>query len=220
MKVKNKLRAGFGFLFIVVMLFGAVSLYYINRISANAKVILKDNYETLGYCREMRTILDENSLPLNADAIAQFNAELKKEAHNLTEPGEKEVVINLTKAFISLQKNELSAEKTTRKYLRQIEAINMQAIVSKNDKAQASVEESTLFLGLAAAFTFLVLFSFSVNFPGIILNPLNTLLKGIRAVGQKNYNERIHFDQNDEFAEVGKAFNDMAIKLNDWENSN
>ena len=76
MKVKYKLWAGFGFLFTVVILFGVISLYYINRISGNAKVILKDNYESLSYCREMRAILDENSLPLSADAINKFNFEL------------------------------------------------------------------------------------------------------------------------------------------------
>ena len=60
MKIKNKLRLGFGFIFIVVLFFGIVSLYYITEISDNAKVILKNNYETLNYSREMRTILDEH----------------------------------------------------------------------------------------------------------------------------------------------------------------
>jgi NtrC-family two-component system sensor histidine kinase KinB len=75
MKIKNKLRLGFGFLFIVVLSFGAVSLYYIHEISDSAKVILKNNYETLSFAREMRTILDENKLPLNHNAINDFNRE-------------------------------------------------------------------------------------------------------------------------------------------------
>jgi signal transduction histidine kinase len=220
MKVKNKLWVGFGFLFIVVLFFGAVSLFYINQISNNSEVILKNNYESLSYCREMRTILDEQSLPLNKIAVDAFNAQLVNEENNITEPGEKAAVANLKVAFDLLQKDPGLTERDVRKYLRQIEVINMQAIKHKNDKAQASVKESTIFLGLAGAFTFLVLFSVSVNFPGFILNPLNRLLSGIRAIGQNNYNERIHFDKNDEFAEVANAFNDMAVKLKDWENSN
>lgn len=43
------------------MLFGAFSLLYVNKISISAKVILKDNYETLRYTRAMRSIIDENS---------------------------------------------------------------------------------------------------------------------------------------------------------------
>ncbi|SDE68524.1 Signal transduction histidine kinase [Mucilaginibacter pineti] len=226
MKVKNKLRLGFGFLFVVVLFFGAISIFYINQISNSAKIILKDNYETLSYCREMRTILDENSLPLSNAAIEKFNGQLAKEEHNITEPGEAAGVAGIKASFNLLQNKTASladlaiAERTTRRYLRQVETINMKAIVHKNDRANTSVDESTLFLGFAGTFTFLVLFSFSVNFPGFILNPLNTLLTGIRAIGQKNYSQRIHFDKNDEFAEVAGAFNDMAIRLNEWENSN
>jgi len=220
MKVKNKLRLGFGFLFAVVLFFGVISLFYINQISNSAKVILKDNYESLSYCRDMRTILDENPLPLNKAVIAHFNRELIKEEHNITEANEKAAVANLRSAFNDVQKGLPGAEKNARKYLRQVELINMEAIMRKNDAAQASVKESTVFLGFTGAFTFLVLFTVSVNFPGFIINPLNRLLAGIRAIGQNNYNERIHFDNNDEFAEVATAFNDMAVRLKEWENSN
>src|SRR3954470_10418321 len=103
MKVKNKLRLGFGFLFIVVLLFGGISLYYINRISNNAKVILKDNYETLNYCREMRGILDENNLPLTDALIYKFDKALVKEEHNITEKGEGRTVADLRTSFKILQ---------------------------------------------------------------------------------------------------------------------
>ena len=226
MKVKNKLRLGFGFLFIVVFFFGAISIFYINEISNNAKVILKDNYETLNFAREMREVLDENTLPLNPSALSSFNQQLIKEENNITEVGEQEAVRKLRASFTVLKNaaatlpQQLQAEKDARKFLRKIEILNMQAIVRKNDTAHASVDKATLFLGLAGSFTFLVLFSFSVNFPGFISNPLNTLMEGIREISQKNYNQRIHFEKQDEFAEVGRAFNDMAVRLDEWENSN
>jgi len=225
MKVKNKLRLGFGFLFVVVLFFGALSMFYIREISNNAKVILKDNYESLNYCRDMRSILDENNLPLNAASVKHFESELDKEANNITEQGEAHAVNALKNAFKTLQagtgmNNLQEAEKQVRRGLLKIEDINMRAIVRKNDMARKSVDESTLFLGFAATIAFLVLFSFSVNFPGFIIDPLSTLLSGIRAIGQKNYKQRIHFDKDDEFAEVANAFNDMAKQLDDWENSN
>lgn len=226
MKVKIKLRLGFGFLFIVVLFFGATSVFYINEISNSAKVILKDNYESLSFSRKMRTILDENSLPLTATAIKQFKAELIREEHNITEQGEKQAVEGLHKAFEGLQSTyatinqQVQVEREARRYLRAIDVVNMRAIVHKNDQAQASVNKATLFLGLAGSFTFLVLFSFSVNFPGFISDPLNALLAGIREISLKNYKQRLHFKENDEFAEVAIAFNDMATRLNEWENSN
>jgi NtrC-family two-component system sensor histidine kinase KinB len=220
MKVKNKLRLGFGFLFAVVLFFGVVSIFYINQISNSAKVILKDNYESLSYCRDMRAVLDEHSLPLNKAAVTAFNNQLVKEEHNLTETGEKQAVASLRSAFTDLQNGAITAERTARRYLRQIELINMRAIMRKKDIAQASVKESAIFLGFAGCFAFLVLFTFSVNFPGFIANPLQRLLAGIKAIGQNNYNQRLHFDQNDEFAEVANAFNDMTVRLKEWENSN
>jgi len=226
MKIKTKLRLGFGFLFIVVLFFGATAIYYIQEISKNAKVILKDNYETLSYTREMRTLLDENSLPLTAAVAAQFNQQLVKEERNITEKGEHEAVVKLRTAFNKLGQTGLSAgrqqaaEREVRSHLRQIELLNMQAIVRKNDTARASVNRASLILGFAGTFTFLVLFSFSVNFPGFIANPLRALLEGIREISEKNYSKRLHFDQGDEFAEVASAFNNMATRLNEWENSN
>jgi len=225
MNVKNKLRLGFGFLFVVVLFFGAISMFYIRQISGNARVILKDNYETLNYCRDMRRILDENSLPLGAASIKHFEAQIDKEAHNITEKGEQDAVNGLQASFGKLltgnaESDLLESEKQVRRYLLTIEEINMQAIVRKNDTARKSVDESTLILGFAASIAFLALFSFSVNFPGIITGPLGTLLSGIRAIGQKNYKQRIHFDKNDEFGEVAGAFNEMARQLDEWENSN
>ncbi|MDB5288482.1 MAG: sensor histidine kinase [Mucilaginibacter sp.] len=226
MKIKNKLRLGFGFLFIVVLSFGAVSLYYIHEISESAKVILKNNYETLSFAREMRTILDENKLPLNRKALNDFNRELIFQETNITEKGEATATAALRKAFNVLASGssnateQETAQHDARAQLRQIERLNMQAIVRKNNIAQASVDKATLFLGLVGSFTFLVLFSFSVNFPGFIANPLKALLEGIREISRKNYNQHLNFSENDEFADVAAAFNDMAARLKEWENSN
>ena len=226
MKIKTKLQLGFGFLFVVVLIFGAVALFYLRQISESSKVILSNNYETLSFTREMRTVLDENNLPLNAQATAKFNTQLNRQEHNITENGEKELTIKLREAFSGLREPGTNnttlqqAERDMRLQLRSIEELNMAAIVRKNDAARKSVSEATLFLGLAGSITFLVLFSFSVNFPGFIANPLRALREGISEISERNYDKRLHFEENDEFAEVAGAFNNMAARLNDWENSN
>src|SRR5215217_6092039 len=99
MKIKTKLRLGFGFLFVVILFFGGISLYYMNEISLRSKVILKDNYETLNYTSKMRSILDENTLPLSEQAMAQFDKELWLEGKNVTEAGEGKAVNKLKAAY-------------------------------------------------------------------------------------------------------------------------
>jgi NtrC-family two-component system sensor histidine kinase KinB len=82
MKIKTKLLLGFGLLFLVVVFFGIVAIYYIDAISENSKKTVKNNYETLTFTRDMRSVLDENDLPLSATAILDFNSALVKQEHD------------------------------------------------------------------------------------------------------------------------------------------
>ncbi|QJD96993.1 HAMP domain-containing protein [Mucilaginibacter robiniae] len=226
MKIRHKLRLGFGFLFLAVLLFGATSLYYIQEIAASAKTILKNNYETLGYTKAMRTILDENSVPLNIKAITDFKNQLAQQEHNITENGEAAATEQLQQKFAQFispsakVRNLQETERQIRQQLRTIETLNMQAIVKKNDRARAAVNHAIVLLGLVGTFTFLVLFSFSVNFPDIVAGPLRALLEGIQEISHKNYRQHLNFNRNDEFGELATAFNSMAVRLNEWENSN
>jgi len=226
MKIKTKLHLGFGFLFVVVMFFGTVTLYYLYEISQSANVILKDNYESLRFASAMQAILDDSGPQLSKQASIEFDKQLHLEENNITEKGEKNAVLALRKAYMLIidpavllaQKGE--ALHTARFELRTIEQLNMDAIVRKNDIAKNSVKRASIIMGFAGTFSFLILFSFSVNFPGFVANPLRELSEGIREISRKNYKQRLMFASNDEFSELGGAFNEMASRLNEWENSN
>lgn len=226
MKIKTKLRLGFGFLFVVVIFFGIISLHYMNKISVSSKVILKDNYESLRYIREMRAILDDNELPLSKAANDKLAVLLMKENNNVTEKGEKEAVADLTEAFQLLTApgaeltDQSQAVRKMHLQLRVIDDLNMNAIVRKNDTAQKSVEKAATYLMFAASLCFIILFSFSVNFPGFVANPLREFSEAIKAISRKNYKQRLDFKGNDEFSELADEFNAMASQLNKWENSN
>lgn len=220
MKLKTKLRLGIGFLFVILLSFGAISLYQINRISESTVLILKDNNHSLQYAKEMRLLIDGDSLQ-QATSISRFKDLLEKEKQNITEPGEKEVVLQLYKAlelFLATRNNNQLAQIKSAIY--QIEDLNMQAIVSKSQLSEKTVAHSTLYLGLAAFIFFIILFTFILSFPGFIANPLALLLDGIREIGKKNYKQRLHFKGTEEFAQLAIAFNDMARKLDSWESSN
>lgn len=221
MKIKNKLRLGFGFLFLTVLSFGALSGFYLNEIANDSKVILKDNYESIGFTGEMRKVLDNNNLPLSGEADSRFEQALQKQEHNITEAGEKEITSSIRNNYEALKiENSVLQERALRRDLTRVEEINMKAIVRKNNQAQASVKKATLYMELIGGFILLILFSFSVNFPGFIANPLLELKEGIQEIGRKNYKARLNFPANDEFSSLADAFNQMASKLNEWENSN
>lgn len=226
MKIKTKLRFGFGFLFLVVLFFGGISLYYMNEISLQSKFILKDNYETLNYTGKMRSILDEQALPLSAQARKTFEKLLILEEGNVTEAGEGKAVAALNRAYQMMispattlsEKN--SAIILMRRQLKLIDDLNMSAIAGKNATAQSYIEQSSMYVVFAASICFLVLFSFIVNFPGFVANPLREFSDAIREISRKNYKSRLEFKGADEFTELADAFNAMTTDLNKWENTN
>src|ERR1700745_2681402 len=85
--VKNKIRLGTLFLFLLLLLSGGLGIYNLVRLKNDAKMILEDNYESLGYCHVMQRQLD--SLAINRRvALETFENALKKQEGNITEPGE------------------------------------------------------------------------------------------------------------------------------------
>jgi NtrC-family two-component system sensor histidine kinase KinB len=225
MKIKKKLLLGFSLLFIVVLIFGIVSIYYIKVISETSSITLKNNYATLKFTREMRSVLDENDLPLNSVAINTFDNALKKQENNITEPGESIATSNLRKAFRLLTGSSSNlnqtqqAERDARLQLKNIEGLNMHAIELKNNYTHSTVDRSTFFLGGMVFITFLILFVLIVNFPGFILNPLQELANAFHQISQKNYNARLHFQTSDEFIQLADEFNIMATKLDEEQNA-
>lgn len=219
MNIKNKIRVGLGLIFIIVLFFGGISIYFISQLSDSAKVILKNNYETLSFTRGMRTVLDINKLPLNGAAKADFNTELVKQEHNITEKGEYQATAEVRKAFTVLQNaaatqsQQESAVYDARNALRKIEGLNMAAIVTKTDAAQASVNNAVIILGVICCFTFLALFSFSVNISGFVADPLLKLKEALVEISNKNYNYCLELNKNEEFEDLSDAFNRMTALL-------
>jgi NtrC-family two-component system sensor histidine kinase KinB len=226
MKIKTKIRLGFGFLFLVVLFFGALSLYYVNQISLSSKVILKDNYASMKFVRFMRSTLDDHTLPLPESAVKELSAQLRLEANNITEAGERQAVAALTHAIKQITAKDADRQsqaiglKQAYRQLKVIDAVNMNAIVRKNDAAHRNVDMAVQYIVVTASICFLILFSFVVNFPGFVANPLREFSEAIKEIGRKNYKQHLQFSGTDEFTELAREFNAMASQLMRWDNSN
>ncbi|MES2419137.1 MAG: ATP-binding protein [Bacteroidota bacterium] len=226
MKLKTKLRFGFGFLFLVVIAFGVISLNQIHEIATRSKIILKDNYNSLTYVSELRSIFDAQNGAFTEKTANEFRKILSLEEANITEPGEREAVSLLRQVFNTIKRNDISLKERAeasiqiRQQLHRIDEINRNAIVKKNNDARVATEKATLYLGITAFITFIILFSFVVNFPGYIANPLRELSAGIKEISRKNYVQKLEFKGNDEFSELAEAFNKMALALKNWDASN
>ncbi len=225
MKIKTKLRLGFGFLFIIVLSFGLIALFFLNELSDKSKVILKDNYKSLKYVAAMRNVIDQHAFPLSPTQLNIFAENLKNEGLNITEPGEKAAFWKLKAAFTALKDSKSATIKESniknlRVALQNIEQVNMKAIYDKNELANETSSRANLYIMIAATLSFIILFTFIVNFPGFVANPLAEFSAAIKQISRKNYKQRLHFENGDEFTELAHSFNKMVLKLNEWENSN
>ncbi|HVD97212.1 MAG TPA: ATP-binding protein [Cytophagaceae bacterium] len=221
MKIKTKLSLGLIFLFAAVVLLCSLGTYYIHKLSNEARRITKDNYESLVYTKNMMRALDEMEADQKSSVLL-FEKNLQAQEKNITEREEKELTAELRSEFQNLKTDTVTEAKKNliRQKLYRITEVNLQAILRKNVEAGAAADEAILYMGLIGVFTILITFSFIVNFPGYIANPIHELTESIKEISKKNYSQRVHFKSNDEFGELALAFNKMAKELDDYENSN
>ncbi|WEA03119.1 HAMP domain-containing sensor histidine kinase [Mucilaginibacter sp. SJ] len=226
MTIKNKLRAGIGFLFVLAIICCGMSIYFLNRLSVDAGAVLKDNYKTVKYMQNILTAIDLRTDKLSADQQKKINDNLVLQEHNITEVGELQLTDSLRAIFERLTQepnNKITEDDLRNRLHKQVYGImklNMDAIARKNDIANTTSKRGSLLVAFLGAFLFLVAFSFAVNFPGYIANPIKELTARIKEVSNKNYHQQIHFESDDEFGELGQAFNNMTRKLDEFENSN
>lgn len=219
-RLKTKLSLGLNFLFVVIVLFGVLGLFYINRLSNDGRLVLKNNHESLVYCNRMLQSLED--LQTDKNAMAIFMENLKKQQANITEVGEKEATDDLTRNFNELLTNPSDSTNYSdiRRSIYKIQDLNEMATVRKNTAAQQTAENAKDVLTVLFTILTLVAFTFIFNLPGIISGPIRSLSEGILAVAGKDYKKRIYLRQGDEFGDLANAFNTMAEKLDEYENSN
>ncbi len=119
MVLKTKLSLGIGFLFAIIFALAGFCSYYIQKLSQESDNILKDNYNSLVYAKNMFSALDDMNLAITsvifnpnqtanpADyyekiftaARTEFEKYLKQENGNITEINEKEYVDVLNKTY-------------------------------------------------------------------------------------------------------------------------
>jgi len=226
MRLKTKLSISLAFLFAVILLFGILGVYYINRLGSDVEKITKNNHETLVYCNNMLRDLEKirngkEELKIK-DATKEFGDNLIKQQNNITEIGEKEATDDVTKNFKELLANpeDSSNYPEIRLGIYQIQELNEAAILRKNSVAQKTSEDAKLVLTIIFTILTLIAFTFIYNLPSILSNPIRKLSEGIGEIANKNYTKRIYLNQKDEFGDLANAFNVMAGKLDEYESSN
>lgn len=232
MTLKAKISSALAFLFAIILLLGGLGAYYLTQLADDSQAILQDNYISLEYVGNMQRALaglrnqpssrlpDRDALSDFETNLKKFELNLKKQETNVTEAGEKEATTAVRRAFDRLRAGvDPATIGRIEQALFQIDNLNRQAIVRKNEVAKQTAKDALLYLAAVGTLCVLILLSFIVNFPGYIANPLRELTRGIKQVASRNFEERLHFRSSDEFGELARSFNSMAQKLDEYEHS-
>lgn len=219
MKIKTKLNAGVGLLFLMILILSVLSGWYINQLKKDTNNILVANYNTLQYSRNMLLALEEiNSDPL---AFQSFEKHLDKQKKNVTELGEKEATENVSTHFEALKKDSGNAalQSSIRKDIAELMQLNMVAIEHKSSVADATAKSAITVISVTGMLCFVIAFTLLVNLPSNIANPIQILSESITQIANQNYKERVHFESNSEFGQLARSFNTMAEKLQEYSES-
>ncbi len=221
LNVKNKIWLGTLFLFLLLLVTGGVGIYYMAKLKAEGKNVLKENYESLSYCHTMQQQL--HSVTINdVHSIKKFEEALKQQEANITEPGERDVTNNLRSDFTTLKSGDTSRQtlKAIEDHLQSVLYLNMQAIQQKSKATEETTDNALTIIITLSALVFLIAFTFIINFPSVVTEPISRLTEAIKEIANKNYKHRIHIKNKDEFGQLARAFNGMAERLEYFESSN
>lgn len=124
MSLKTKLSLGLGFLFLIIVALGVFSSFYVGKLGQDAENILKDNYMSIAYARNMLAAVEDMRTSIGSvlagpggtgtisdyyqrlfgSGRSAFEANLQAEKGNITEIREKDTVEALGQNYESFIK--------------------------------------------------------------------------------------------------------------------
>jgi len=238
---------------VVLIIISVLSVTLISKLGSHSQTILKDNYRSVLAAQRMKEAIErmdsaalfiiagrpDKGLPQAAQNRPLFEAELKVQEGNITEPGEAEVTTRLRVLWTEYQRKfdhlvELKDPQASRQfYFTELEpgfekvkntadeilALNQDAMVRKSNDVQRAAERmNNITIGAVVAAVILGLF-LSTLLTQRILRPLSQLSQATKSLGEGNFNARANLHGNDELAQLARDFNSMADRLSQYRNS-
>jgi len=245
LSIRTKFTLGMIFLFIIILVLSVFSGFYMNKLSKKTSAILKENFLSVVYAREMsehiayinNEIFDSflnnktpDSLKIYTE-LGYFDKSLQDEKKKLTEPGEDKLVSVIEVDFKDYSKSVknslglphssekiLSVQNISAELLEQLvllSEMNGKALEIKADDAKESSKSALTRMTILATLCFLIGMSFTFSFASYFNQRFFILYSGIKEIISGDFNKRLLLDGKDEFYELSLIFNDMIDKLSD-----
>ncbi|MBN2175237.1 MAG: HAMP domain-containing protein [Bacteroidales bacterium] len=245
MKIKTKLTLSFLILLVVIFVTAGIAAYYLERLGNETKAIMKDNYRTVTYMDGIADELD-GLLILNAgnkvNGTEQIRVIFQKtdsimtlQMANITEQGEAELSKRLKSGLQTLEKKWLniihSVDLTANREelisdlenimqeVGTIRSLNSETMYKRSLYAGEIADRVLLYMAIFGLVGIVIGLFFLIVLPPYLTKPINNIMEGIRQISRRNYKYKLETTATDEFGALASAFNSMATKLDEFENS-
>lgn len=242
--IRSKFSTGMVFLTIILVL-SIFTAYYMNKVSNETGAILKENYLSVVYAREMAGGLTKmnqeitrshliNSLPdsqILKNELSNVRNSFQAEKNNITEPGEDKLVAGIEtglKVYCDSVTNFVDKPITVSRVLflqkefdtlflelMQLSQMNGKAIELKTDNTKISSQDALTQMSIIATLCFIIALFYSYSFSSYSNERFTQLYDGVLKLGCGDYSYRLDFDGTDKFYEMSVVINEMANKLNE-----
>ena len=243
--IRMKFILGMVFLFVIILVLLGFSAFYLNKLSTKTGAILKENYVSVVYAREMTKGLTNinqeittsflmnrypDSLSVNNE-LSSVSKMLQLEINNITEPGEDKLAASIETGIKEYRRSVENYIKSPRQaelvlqlqkgfvtlsqQLEVLSQMNGKAIEIKSDDAKVSAKKALAQMTILGSLCFLIAFSFTYSFASYFNERFFQLYNGIKEIVSNNFGQRLYFDGTDEFYEISLVFNEMAEKLHE-----
>lgn len=230
---------------IIILALSIFSAYYMNKLSKETGAILKENYLSVVYARELAGGLTNinqeitNSFLTDRKSDSLFikkelniiDKSLQLEKNNFTEPGEDKLVLgfetglkeyrdSIVKLFNSTQPASyvLNLQKKYGGLYQQLmllSQMNGKAIEVKTDNNKISSQEALTQMTIIATLCFIIALFYSYSFSSYSNERFSQLYNGIKEIRSSDYAKRLYLEGTDEFYEISLIVNEMTDKINE-----
>jgi NtrC-family two-component system sensor histidine kinase KinB len=227
MTLKTKITLGFLAMLLLLLSIGGYAFYTVRQLDQSSRNILKANFYSIELGQQMLRGLDALAQqPGSAAGMQQLSQGLTREAGNITEPGEREVVDSLTQGLATynqaLSRNATAlpaAWQPLRAQTLRMMALNTAALMRKNTLADHRAEQANRNLVLFITVAALLALGFVASVPEAAVQPLRKLNAALAHATARNFAATIPQESQDEFGQVAQSFNRMLSELREFRSS-
>ena len=227
MNLKTLITLGFLAMLALLLAIGGYAYYTVHRLDRSSRNVLQENFYSVELGQQMLRALDlMETTP--AAGLPRFRQSLTREAGNITEVGERELVDSLTQNQADYQrlfdagaagsqlapKLELLRQQTYR-----MVTLNTAALTRKNELANRNAVQAGRYLVAFVVLSLLLGLMFVLSVPEAAVGPLRKLTQSLEHATGSNFTATIPVESSNEYGRVARAFNHMLLQLQEYRSS-